>query len=60
MRNNVIDKVGGVWLNLNTQSPIALKRTALGNVKIIESQWPTAAGAIIDASGVRTLSSANP
>lgn len=60
LRNNVIDKVGRVWLNLNTQSPIAPKRTALDNVKIIESQWPTAAGDITDASGVWTLSSAKP
>lgn len=32
VRNNVIDNVGGVWLNLNTQSHIAPKRTALDNV----------------------------
>ncbi|PBN42644.1 pectate lyase [Sphingobium sp. D43FB] len=32
VRNNVIDRVGGVWLNLNTQSHIAPRRTALDNV----------------------------
>jgi hypothetical protein len=32
VRNNVIDNVGGVWLNLNTQSHIAPRRTALDNV----------------------------
>jgi hypothetical protein len=32
VRNNVVDRVGGVWLNLNTQSHIAPKRTALDNV----------------------------
>lgn len=32
VRNNVIDSVGGVWLNLNTQSHIAPKRTALDNL----------------------------
>lgn len=32
VRNNVLDRIGGVWLNLNTQSHIAPKRTALDNV----------------------------
>lgn len=32
VRNNVIDNVGGVWLNLNTQPHIAPRRTALDNV----------------------------
>ncbi|MDO7836409.1 right-handed parallel beta-helix repeat-containing protein [Sphingobium sp. HBC34] len=32
VRNNVIDRVGGVWLNLNSQSHIAPRRTALDNV----------------------------
>lgn len=34
VRNNVVDQVGGVWLNLNTQSHIAPKRTALDNVAV--------------------------
>ena len=32
VRNNVVDRVGGVWLNLNSQSHIAPRRTALDNV----------------------------
>jgi len=32
VRHNVVDKVGGVWLNLNTQSHVAPRRTALDNV----------------------------
>lgn len=32
VRHNVVDKVGGVWLNLNTQSHIAPRRAALDNV----------------------------
>ena len=31
VRNNVVDRVGGVWLNLNSQDHIAPKRTALDN-----------------------------
>ncbi len=31
VRENVIDKVGGVWLNLNSQSHIAPRRTAMDN-----------------------------
>jgi hypothetical protein len=34
VRNNVIDKVGGVWLNLNTQTHISPRRTALDNVAV--------------------------
>jgi hypothetical protein len=34
IRNNVIDRVGGVWLNLNSQDFIAPKRTALDNLAI--------------------------
>ncbi|MDD1452330.1 right-handed parallel beta-helix repeat-containing protein [Sphingomonas sp. H160509] len=34
VRNNVIDRVGGVWLNLNSQDFIAPKRTALDNLAI--------------------------
>ena len=34
VRGNVIDKVGGVWLNLNSQAHIAPKRTALDNQAI--------------------------
>lgn len=32
VRENVIDRVGGVWLNLNSQDSIAPRRTALDNV----------------------------
>ncbi|MFD1951705.1 right-handed parallel beta-helix repeat-containing protein [Sphingomonas arantia] len=32
VRNNVIDRVGGVWLNLNSQDHIAPKRTAMDNL----------------------------
>lgn len=31
VRGNVVDRVGGVWLNLNTQDHIAPKRTAMDN-----------------------------
>ncbi|QDX24608.1 right-handed parallel beta-helix repeat-containing protein [Sphingomonas suaedae] len=31
VRENVIDRVGGVWLNLNSQDTIAPRRTALDN-----------------------------
>ena len=31
VRENVIDRVGGVWLNLNSQDAIAPRRTALDN-----------------------------
>ncbi|MBB5716962.1 right-handed parallel beta-helix repeat-containing protein [Sphingomonas aerophila] len=32
VRNNVIDRIGGVWLNLNSQAHIAPRRTAMDNV----------------------------
>ncbi|SEN06699.1 Right handed beta helix region [Sphingomonas gellani] len=32
VRNNVVDRVGGVWLNLNSQDHLAPKRTATDNV----------------------------
>ncbi|KHL26706.1 pectate lyase [Croceibacterium mercuriale] len=32
VRNNVIDDVGGVWLNLNSQDHLAPRRTAMDNV----------------------------
>ena len=32
VRNNVIDRVGGVWLTLNTQDHIAPRRTAMDNL----------------------------
>ena len=31
VRENVIDRIGGVWLNLNSQDAIAPRRTALDN-----------------------------
>lgn len=34
VRNNVIDDVGGVWLNLNSQDHLAPKRTAMDNLAI--------------------------
>ncbi len=34
VRNNVVDRVGGVWLNLNSQDHIAPKRTAMDNLAI--------------------------
>ncbi len=34
VRNNVVDRVGGVWLNLNSQDHIAPKRTAMDNSAI--------------------------
>lgn len=35
VRENVIDRVGGVWLNLNSQDGIAPRRTALDNVAVL-------------------------
>ncbi|WP_375197341.1 right-handed parallel beta-helix repeat-containing protein [Sphingobium sp.] len=34
VRNNVVDNVGGVWLNVNSQSHISPRRTALDNVAV--------------------------
>lgn len=34
VRNNVIEDVGGVWLNLNSQDHLAPRRTAMDNVAI--------------------------
>ena len=34
VRGNVVDRVGGVWLNLNSQDHIAPKRTAMDNFAI--------------------------